>query len=102
VIIIYNHETILHEVMRTARGRVASALGVPLAWVKFELEHREGEDAGRLFPKICVSAPSKVPDLFQSAPLFQKPQEWINETIGVIVHMAIGEYDKRWAGAQAR
>lgn len=89
MILLYNPESILFELLSAARVRISAALQCPGEYVVVSVEPAK---SGKVFPNVKIDAPDDAPKGFENAKLWVESTIWVKEVIERIMNDTMKEY----------
>ena len=84
MILLFNHEAIVHECMSAAKGRIAYYLQLPSDWITISLSIKEG----KMTPTVKFAFPEDSEEQYPDARAWKEDDADILEKIQVVLSAA--------------
>lgn len=84
MILLLNHEAIVHESLASAKGRIAHYLQLPSDWVNIQVKLKDG----RLTPSVQFAFPEDAKEQYPDARAWKEKEANILEAIEAVLRTA--------------
>lgn len=97
MLVLMNHEAIVHECMAAAKGRISIYLQLPSDWVTIKLEFKDD----RITPTVQFAFPEDAQEQYPNARAWKEKDDEILEKIEAVLRAASRDLATKLQGLEA-